>query len=155
MLSECVDTMLRNGGQWTGCYVHADTYPKELRLLEGVTYPVTTKHLAAFVTTGAIEVMERTTDSDFQLAFDPDPSKVDWGLLNRMQATHFARVNARAIVLDPEEQCLLEMADIAAYTLAQSLLCQYAPRSRKPWHPAFTALLLRMQMRTAEFSYKP
>jgi hypothetical protein len=155
MLTECVDAMLRQGGQWTGCYVHADSYPKELRLLEGETFPVTTKHLAGIVTVGAIEEMARITDNQYQLAFDADPSMVDWGLLNRTQATNFARINAQAIVLDPSEQCLLEMADIAAYTLVQSLLCQYAADSRKAWHLPFAPLRKRMQMQTAEFAYRP
>jgi hypothetical protein len=155
MLIECVDAMLERGGQWTGCYVQADWYPKELRMLDGATFSVTKKHLAAFVTTGAIEEMTRITDDEYQLAFDADPSKIDWGLLNRTQASHFARINSRAIVLEPMEQCLLEMADIAAYTLAQSLLCQYAPDSRKPWHLPFAALRRSTRMQTAEFSYRP
>jgi len=155
LLADCVDAMLNHAGRWAGCYVNADLYPRELRLLEGTMFPVTKKHLAGLVMFASVNEMARITDNNYQLAFDPDPSQVDWGLLNRTQATHFARIDPQSIKLGPDEVCLLEMADIAAYTLAQSILCQYSPTTRKPWHLPFPDLLKRMRMHTAEFAYTP
>ena len=155
MLADCVEAMLKHDGRWVGCYVNANLYPRELRLLEGIMFPVTRKHLAGLVMSASVNEMARITDNNYQLAFDPDPSQVDWGLANRMQATHFARIDPQSIKLAPDEACLLEMADIAAYTLAQSILCQYSPITRKPWHLPFPDLLKRMRMHTAEFAYTP
>jgi hypothetical protein len=155
LLAECVDAMLAHDSQWFGCYVNADTYPTELRLVEGATFPVTKKHLAGLAMASAIFTTGQITDEEFQLAFDPDPSKVDWGLANRTQATHFARIDNRSIELDPNERCILDMADIAAYVLAQSILCQSSPFDRKRWHLPFPDLLKQMRMQTAEFAYRP
>jgi len=155
LLTGCVEAMLKHDGRWAGCYVNADLYPRELRLLEGEMFSVTKKHLAGVVMIGAVNEMARITDNNYQLAFDTDPSQVDWGLLNRTQATNFARTDPRSIELTPGEGCLLDMADIAAYTLAQSILCQYSPTTRKTWHLPFPDLLKLMKMHTAEFAYTP
>ena len=48
---------------------------------------------------------------------------------------------------------LAALVGLAAYTLVQSLLCQYAAYSRKVWHLPFAPLRRRMQMQTAEFAY--
>ena len=155
LLAECVDAMLSHNGRWFGCYINADTYPTELRLIQGTTFAVTKKHLTGLAMAIAIVTTGRITSEEFQLAFDPDPSKVDWGLANRLQATHFARTDNRSISLSSKERCLLDMADVAAYVLAQSILCQSSPLDRKHWHLPFPDLLKRMQMRTAEFAYRP
>ena len=118
-------------------------------------FSVTKKHLAGMVMIGAVNEMARITDNNYQLVFDPDPSKVDWGLLNRTQATNLARTHPHSIELEADEGGILDMADIAAYTLAQSILCQYSPTTRKPWHLAFPDLLKRMKMHTAEFAFAP
>jgi hypothetical protein len=60
------------------------------------------------------------------------PTKIDWGLARRMQAAHFARVHPNAIQLPDAHKSLLEMADVAAYALAQSKLAALEPHNRKP-----------------------
>jgi hypothetical protein len=151
LLADCIEAVLKYDGRWAGCYVNSDRYPRELRL----GFPVTKKHLAGLVMMGAVDEMARITDHQYQLAFDPDPSQVDWGLLNRTQATHFARTHPQSIELAPDERGLLDMAGIAAYTLAQSILCQYSPATRKSWQLPFPDLLKKMKMHRAEFSYTP
>ena len=155
LLIDCVDSMLKHNGEWAGSYVNAELYPRELRLPQGDTFPVTKKHLAGLMIFSAVNVVAELANIPYQLAFDPDPSQVDWGLLKRMQATHFARIDPQSIQLSDDESCLLDLADIAAYTLAQSILCQYLPTTRKPWHLPFPDLLKRMKMRTGEFAYTP
>ena len=90
---------------------------------------------------------------DFDLAFDPDRTKIDWGLVQRMQATHFARVHPNAIQLPDAHKPLLEMADVAAYALAQSRLAALEPNNRKPRQ--FSDLPTLMRMNVIEFAYRP
>jgi hypothetical protein len=87
------------------------------------------------------------------LAFDPDPTKIDWGLAKRTQATHFARTHPQAITLPEVHKPLLEMADVAAYTVAQSLLADLNPKDKKARH--FPAILKLMNMRSSRFAYTP
>jgi hypothetical protein len=68
--------------------------------------------------------IEHTVGTSYRLAFDPDPTKIDWGLASKTQATHFSRINSQAMVLPDAHKPLLEMADVAAYTLAQSLVAE-------------------------------
>jgi hypothetical protein len=65
------------------------------------------------------------------MAYDVDRTKIDWGLANRMQASHFARTHSNATGLTDDQRSLLELADVAAYTLAQSLLADLQPNNRK------------------------
>jgi hypothetical protein len=50
---------------------------------------------------------------------------------------------------------LLDLADIAAYALAQTCLIKRSPDRAKWWHKGFPALVERMKMQTASFSYRP
>jgi hypothetical protein len=155
LLAECVHAMSVLGARWTGCYVNAEAYPSQLRLLEGSTFDVSKKHLAGLVLMGTLMEMDRIADPDYQLAFDPDSTQVDWGLAQRMQATHFTRIDPRSVKLSEDQARLLDMADVGAYTLVQSLLCSAEPETRKHWHQPFPILLKKMGMHTAEFSYRP
>ena len=87
----------------------------------------------------------------YQLAFDPDPTRIDWGLIRRQQATHFSRTHPNAIELPEVHKPLLEMADIAAYTAAQSLLADREPGNRKARR--FPPLLRLMAMKLVKFAY--
>ena len=154
LLADCVSAMQSHHGRWTGVYVNAEAYPKELRMLEGDTFLVSSKHLAGLVASGACTEMDRLVAANYQLAFDPDRTQIDWGLVRRMQATHFARTDPRAIVLEKPYQCLLDMADFGAYVLCQTILNKYYPTNRKEWQVPFTALWLKMEMATAQFRYQ-
>jgi hypothetical protein len=90
---------------------------------------------------------------DFDLAYDPDPTKIDWGLVRRLQATHFSRINPNAIKLSNAHKFLLEMADVAAYALAQSRRAELEPNNRKPRQ--FSDLPTLMGMNVVEFAYCP
>lgn len=70
-----------------------------------------------------------------------------------MQGTHFARVHPNAIQLPDALKPLLEMADVAAYALAQSKLAVLEPNNRKPRQ--FSDLPTRMGMNVLEFAYRP
>lgn len=155
LLAECVSAMHAHGGRWAGAYVNAKLYPKELRLLEGETFAVTTKHLAGLISVAACTELEDAAGPDYQLAFDPDSTRIDWGLTRRMQATHFTRVDPRAIQLELPYLRLLDMADIGAYVLSQYILCKVSRETRKPWHLKFEDLFAAINMRTAEMSYRP
>jgi hypothetical protein len=155
LLAECVNGMGALEARWTGCYVNAQAYPSQLRLLEGATFEVSKKHLAGLVLVSSLTQMDRIAGPDYQLAFDPNATQLDWGLVSRMQATHFTRIDPRSIKLPKDHASLLDMADIAAYTLAQSLLCSAEPETRKHWHRAFPDLLRKTGMHTAEFFYRP
>jgi hypothetical protein len=72
-----------------------------------------------------------------------------------MQASHFTRIDPRSVKLPEDQAGLLDMADVAAYALGQSLRYSAEPEGRKHWHRAFPDLLQKMGMRTAEFSYRP
>jgi hypothetical protein len=155
LISQCVVRLNALGAQWTGCYVNADLYPSELRLLEGTTFAVSKKHLAGLVAFGALKLMDDISDPNYRLAFDPDSTRLDWGLLQRTQATHYARIDPRVVRLTSAEVRLLDVADVAAYSLVQTLLCKIDPHNRKHWHKRFPELVQIMQMRTASFAYEP
>lgn len=153
LVTACVDAMNAIGGTWFGCWVDRDSYPTELQLVEGVKFRVEAKHLAGIVVQGALQCVKHHVGADYRLAFDPDPTKIDWGLAARLQATHFARTHPQAITLPGAQKSLLEMADIAAYTIIQSLAADLAPNNRKAQN--FPAILKRMQMRTSHLTYSP
>jgi hypothetical protein len=155
MLSECVDAMLQLDGSWWGSWADRDFYPSELQLVQGERFTVTSKHLAGICVFTALVNMSHFMGAEYRLAFDPDPTKIDWGLVNRTQATHFARTHPQATNLVGDRRSLLDMADIGSYTLAQSLLVSYAPPTLKPSHMPFPDLLKRMQMRSCQFAYPP
>src|SRR5580700_5033957 len=75
--------------------------PTVLRLVEGQPFRVESKHLAGFMVFSALARVdiEHAVGTSYRLAFDPDPTKIDWGLATRTQATHFSRINSQAIVL--------------------------------------------------------
>jgi hypothetical protein len=155
MLGECVDAMLQLSGSWWGSWADRDFYPSELQLVQGERFTVTSKHLAGMCVFTALFNMSHFMGAEYRLAFDPDPTKIDWGLVRRTQATHFARTHPQATDLVGAQRSLLEMADIGSYTLVQALFVSYAPPSLKPWHMPFSDLLKRMQMRSCQFAYPP
>jgi hypothetical protein len=130
LLTESVGALNALGASWRGCWVDQSRYPKVLRLVDGVPFKVTNKHLAGLVCFGALAPVEHDFGAAYQLAFDPDPTKIDWGLVYRQQATHFSRTHSNAIQLPQAYRPLLEMADIAAYTVAQSLPADLEPSDR-------------------------
>jgi len=156
ILSSCVDEMNNLGASWFGVYCNASEYPNELRLVDGQTFAVSAKHVAALTVNAALLLAEGPTPSDYQFAFDPDPSMIDWGLAARTQATHFSRTHPAAIELTASERPLIDMADIAAYALAQTVLAKHSPPEvPKWWREQFPPLLERMKMQTAHFDYRP
>lgn len=96
--------------------------------------------------------MQHYQGAEYELAFDTDRTKIDWGLA-RLQATHFARVHSNAIALPLDQARLLDMADICAYASAQALLASNNRYNKKTIR--FVNLVQAMKIRTAEFSYQP
>jgi hypothetical protein len=154
LLLDCVYQMNLLGASWWGAFVDKTKYPKTLRSsIEGKPFEVTNKHLAGLVFSAGIFNMEHALGTDYQLAFDPDPTKIDWGFVKSVQATHFARINERATKLDNLNLSLLEMADIAAYALAQGKEHEHEPGNRKGRR--YLNLARAMPMRAAEFQWMP
>jgi hypothetical protein len=153
LLVECVLRLNSLGASWWGAWADQRAYPKELQLVDGERFAVSTKHLAGLVCFAALSSMEHRVAAEYDLAFDPDPTKIDWGLVRRQQATHFARVHPNAIELADPHKSLLQMADVAAHTLAQSQLALLEPGNRKA--KRFPVLLKRMSMEIARFAYEP
>jgi hypothetical protein len=151
LLVECVLRLKSLGASWWGAWADQRAYPKELQLVDGQRFAVSTKHIAGLVCFAALSSMEHGVAGDYDFAFDPDPTKIDWGLVRRQQATHFARVHPNAIELADAHKSLLQMADVAAYTLAQSQLALLEPGNRKA--KRFPALLNSMSMGISEFAY--
>jgi hypothetical protein len=157
LLAECVNGMGALEARWTGCYVNAQAYPSQLRLLEGAKFEVSKKHLAGLVLVSSLTQMDRIAGPDYQLAFDPDATQVDWGLVSQCRLR-----TSRALILDPSS-CLRttpafwiwRTSRLTAYTLAESLLCSAEPETRKHWHRAFPDLLRKTGMHTADFFYRP
>jgi len=141
------------GATWFGCWVDREKYPRKLQLVDGQAFQVEAKHLAGILVNAALTTLHHHDGSDYQLAFDADPTKIDWGLARMQQATHFARTHAQAVKLPVSHQSLLEMADVAAYTLAQSLIAGLRPNNRKARN--FKGVLETMQMRISRFEYLP
>jgi hypothetical protein len=153
ILAECVDAMRGLGGSWYGAWIDSARYPRQLQLVGGKPFQVEDKHLAGLACFAAVVGAEHDHGTAYRLAFDPDPTKVDWGVARRCQATHFARTHSNRIELPEEHKQLLEMADVAAYSLAQSLISINEPTN---WKAArFARLMKLMQMRTGEFAYTP
>jgi hypothetical protein len=158
LITACVEAMNAAGGTWWGSWVDRKTYPTVLRLVEGQPFRVESKHLAGLMVFSALARLdnEHAVGTSYRLAFDPDPTKIDWGLPRKMQATHFSRINSQAIALPDAHRPLLEMADVAAYTLAQSLVAESRRSSatdRKARH--FPPILKLMDMRVSRFEYRP
>jgi hypothetical protein len=153
LVVDCVNAMNELGGTWWGSWVDRDAYPTDLQLIEGQRFRVESKHLAGLVVYGALVCVQHHVGSEYQLAFDPDPTKIDWGLAQRMQATHFARTHPQAVKLPDAKIPLLEMADVAAYTVAQSLLADMDPNNRGARR--FPAILKLMEMRSSRLAYTP
>ena len=101
----------------------------------------------------ALTNMEHFKGPAYRLVFDSDSTKIDWGLANRVQATHFARIHSQCIALSSQQLILLEMADIAAYTLAQAKHCEGRPEDRKGRR--YRRLAAMMLMKSAEFAWLP
>src|SRR5262249_34432624 len=80
LLVECVQRLNNLGASWWGAWVDQRAYPKELQLLEGERFAVGSKHLAGLVCFAALSSMEQRVASDYDFAFDPDVTKIDWGL---------------------------------------------------------------------------
>jgi hypothetical protein len=158
LITACVEAMNAAGGTWWGSWVDRKTYPTVLRLVEGQPFRVESKHLAGLMVFSALARLdnEHAVGTSYRLAFDPDPTKIDWGLPRKMQATHFSSINSQAIALPDAHRPLLEMADVAAYTLAQSLVAESRRSSatdRKARH--FPPILKLMDMRVSRFEYRP
>lgn len=153
LLAESVDSMLGLGALWFSAWVDRTRYPQQLQLVDGAPFNVGEKHLAGLACFAAITNMQHHLGVKFELAFDPDPTKIDWGLLHLQQATHFVRTHSNAIALPEGEISLLEMADICAYSTAQSLLSSYNKNNKRA--ARFNDLVKRMNIRTAEFAYTP
>ncbi len=153
LLVETVDSMLGLGGLWFSAWVDRTRYPRQLQLVDGAPFDVGEKHLAGLACFAAITAMQHHQGVKYELAFDPDRTKIDWGLVHLQQATHFARTHSNAIALPEGEGSLLEMADICAYSTAQSLLASHNRNNKRA--ARFADLVRRMNIRTAEFAYTP
>jgi hypothetical protein len=154
LISECVEAVSGSGATWWGAWVDRQRYPLQLQLgQQERPFDVTAKHLAGLACFSALVNLEHNVGPEYRLAFDPDPTKIDWGLARRMQATHFARTHSNAVPLPDEQQPLLEMADIGAYAVAQSFLADLEPGNRKAKRVA--PLLKLMRMSIGRFAYAP
>ena len=120
LISDCIAAMNMLGATWWECWVNRDEYPTDLQLVGGERFDVQAKHLAGVVVQSALVALHhRSGGPHYRLSLDPDPTKIDWGLANRVQATHFQRTHPQAIALPEGHKPLLEMADVAAYTLCR------------------------------------
>jgi hypothetical protein len=134
-------------------FVTQSMAPRVLRLIEGQAFPVTEKHLPGMTFFAALTNMEHFEGPAYRLAFDPDSTKIDWGLASRVQATHFARIHAQRIDLSSQQLILLEMADIAAYALAQTKHYESRPEDRKGGR--YRRLAAAMLIKSVEFAWRP
>lgn len=154
LLAECVDSVNAVGVKWWGGWVDQELYPRQLQLVDGEQFDVTDKHIKSLAVQAAIKTFEHHQNTtDYRLAYDPDPSLVSWGLKNRIQATHFSRTHPQAVELAIEEQRLLDLADVAAYALAQALLVSFEPPYLKPWHKKMAELTERMKLAASRMAY--
>ena len=144
--------MLNLGGLWFSAWIDQTRYPRQLKLADGPLFDVSEKHLTGLACFAAIVNMQHHQGETYELAFDPDRTKIDWGLA-RLQATHFARVHSNAIDLASDQSCLLDMADICAYASAQALLAGNNRLNKKT--ARFVSLVKDMNIRTSEFCYQP
>jgi hypothetical protein len=89
---------------------------------------------------------------DYDLVYDADPTLIDWGLLARTQATHFARISAHTIQ-EPEYLAFLELADVAAYFLARVKKAGSQPNPSR--QDQLAAIFNSMTMTTVNLSWRP
>jgi hypothetical protein len=97
--------------------------------------------------------MEHHRGAAYRLVYDADRTKIDWGLTGRLQATHFLRVHPNAGTPTDRERLLLELADVAAYTLGQALTAIRQPNSRRA--KRFLELAELMRLASTELHYSP
>jgi hypothetical protein len=150
-VEECARLMQNLGGLWFSAWIDQTRYPRQLQLVDGPPFDVSEKHLAGLACFAAIANLQHHQGATYELAFDTDRTKIDWGLA-RLQATHFARVHSNAIALPSDQTCLLDMADICAYASAQALLASNNRHNKKSVR--FVELVKAMNIHTAEFSYQ-
>jgi hypothetical protein len=122
-------------------------------MVDGQTFKVTDKHLAGIVFFAAISSWEIKNGTNYKLVFDADRTKIAWGLTNRTQATHFARINKNAITPTEKTRLLLEMADVCAYGLSHALLARRESGNRKL--RKFARLAQAMAIDAPEFKWAP
>ncbi|WP_172788640.1 MULTISPECIES: hypothetical protein [unclassified Bradyrhizobium] len=145
-----MNSMLNLGGRWFSAWIDQTRYPQQLKLVNGPPFDVNEKHLAGLACFAAIANMQHHEGTAYQLAFDTDRTKIDWGLA-RLQATHFTRVHSNAVELSSDYAYLLDMADICAYATAQAILAAHAKPNKKA--ARFLNLVKSMNIRTSEFCY--
>jgi hypothetical protein len=90
LITVCVEAMNAVGGTWWGGWVNRETYPTDLQLIKGKRFRVDTKHLAGLAVFAALIAVQQNVGPRYRLAFDPDATKIDWGLARKMQATHIS-----------------------------------------------------------------
>ncbi|WP_147250271.1 hypothetical protein [Bradyrhizobium sp. MOS003] len=151
-VEECAKLMLNLGGLWFSAWIDQTRYPRQLKLVDGPLFDVNEKHLTGLACFAAIVNMQHHQGATYELAFDPDRTKIDWGLA-RLQAAHFARVHSNAIELRSDHVCLLDMADICAYATAQAILAANSKLNKKT--ARFVDLVKAMNIRASEFRYHP
>lgn len=153
LLAQCIEGINKIGGSWWGGYVNRKEYPQSLQLVDGLPFKVTINHLSGIVFGVATTAMEHQRGAEYRLAYDPDRTKIDWGLANRLQATHFARIHSNVVSLPAQQTPLLELADVAAYTLVQKLIAKSKPNHRKARR--FLEHANAMQISAAALKWKP
>lgn len=152
LISDCVNGMSALGVRWFGMWCDKSKYPSTFRMLEGTDFVVTDKHIAGLLMGACVFQVEDAAGAAFDLIYDRDPTRIDWGMPAKMQATHFARVSAHA-VCRPECAAFLEMADVAAHLLAKAKSATEQGDVLR-----FQQLLTiynSMQMSVASFSWRP
>ena len=151
-ISDCVAQVSGLGVRWFGAWCDRSKYPQSLRLLEGDDFRVTAKHIAGLLFGACALRVEDSLGQDYDLVYDADPTLIDWGLLARTQATHFARISAHTIQ-NPEYSPFLELADVAAYFLARVKNAETQPNPSR--QDQLAAIFNSMTMTTVNLSWRP
>jgi hypothetical protein len=110
LLTSCVTETIGLGATWWGGWIDQEAYPNRLQIRPGRPFRVTDKHLKGLAVMTALKVMEHHSGLNYRLTFDPDRTKIDWGLADRIQATHFSRTHPHAAQTSNEYKPLLELA---------------------------------------------
>lgn len=149
LLMDCVTQLKSLGASYLGAWVDRTKYPNILRLVDGEVFRITDKHLAGILSVvGSLSVENRIGPS-YRLVYDPDRTKLDWGVAKRMQATHFARIMTNSELPSERTRPLLDMADVIAYSFSHALLAGIEPGNRKLRR--FPRYVRAMALSTSEF----
>ena len=131
LLMDCIIQLRTLGSTFWVAWVDRSKYPPTLRLFEGQEFRVTDKHLAGILSMAVTRALQDKMGTAPKLIYDPDRTKIDWGLARKMQASHFARITNHAQPSDQTTRPLVDIADVVAYSASHALLSPHEPHNRK------------------------